>query len=95
MNQVPLEAAGQEPFEEGKKQGGLSKSIGANKGSAINSVLQKQQYLNSIPNKAAQNFSQSMYGLGSNNKKQTTTKKSRYDDSYLSENTTPTKMLPQ
>jgi hypothetical protein len=28
-------------------------------------------------------------------KKQTTTKKSRYDDSYLSENTTPTKMNPQ
>lgn len=27
----------------------------------------------------------------SNAKKQTTTKKSRYDDSYLSENTTPTK----
>jgi hypothetical protein len=36
-----------------------------------------------------------MYGLGSNAKKQTTTKKSRYDDSYLSENTTPTKMMPQ
>ena len=32
-----------------------------------------------------------MYGVGSNAKKQTTTKKSRYDDSYLSENTTPSK----
>ena len=52
-------------------------------------MSQKQQYLSGQPSK---NVSQNN---SSNTKKQTTTKKSRYDDSYLSENTTPTKLNNQ
>lgn len=55
----------------------------------------KQQYLSSLPAKVnGTGATPTNLYAPAGAKKQTTTKKSRYDDSYLSENTTPTKLVP-